>query len=43
MPHLGWLDTNSLEQHRVPQGQLHQLTNLSQLLAHTTNVIVANL
>lgn len=40
---LGRLHANGLEQLGVAQGQLHQLADLGQLLAHTAHVVVANL
>ncbi len=39
---LWWLDTNALEERGVTQRKLDQFTNLSELLAHTTDIIVAN-
>eukprot|EP00162_Nutomonas_longa_P010249 comp19803_c0_seq1/m.38279 comp19803_c0_seq1/g.38279 ORF comp19803_c0_seq1/g.38279 comp19803_c0_seq1/m.38279 type:complete len:345 (+) comp19803_c0_seq1:1442-2476(+) len=40
---LGRLDTDRLEQLRMAQRKLHQLADLRKLLAHTTNVVVANI
>lgn len=37
------LDSDGLEEHGVPQWQLHQLSDLGKLLAHTTDIVVANL
>lgn len=40
---LGRLDSDGLEQLGVAEGKLYQLADLGQLLADTTNIIVANL
>ena len=39
---LGRLDTECLEKLRVAEGQLNHLTNLCELLTHTTDIIVAD-
>lgn len=41
--YLGGLHADSLEQLWVSERKLNKLTNLSQLLAHSTNIIIPNL
>ena len=39
---LGRLNTKSLEKLRVTEGQLNHFTNLCELLAHATNIVIAD-
>ena len=40
---LGRLDTESLEKLRMTQGELDHFTNLGELLAHATNIVIADI